>query len=1038
MSTDKRTIEVILTAKDTTYSPTMRRAGSTTRKTNEEVKKTSLFSAAASGKLSSLAMGLGVFGAAAAGSLYIANRAGMAFDKTMSAAYAATRGTADANIKMWAEMREAALSVNGAYDPTQAAQAMTELIKSGRTASQVMKGELDESLNLAAADSMDLATATSIMASTMTVFGRQGITARNVSDTLAAGAGLAQGGVTDLGEALKYAGSQASSSNVSLGETTGLLATLANNGMQGSMAGTALAGILRNLKTPTAEGSSAMKDLNLEVYDAQGNFKGITPLLIEMSQRLNGLTDKKRSEILSKIFDVRALNAAIPLLREAGTTAADGGTQLEYMNKQVQQSGYAAGQAATQLDNLAGDTTKFNTQMQVAFIESSSGAAAFGRGAVQAGTNVLKLYNALPAPIKNTGTALTAIAGGAALAGAGLIKTVEYAKKGRDALVSMGIAAGTANKMVKGIGIGAGIAGAALAVGLGVIGYFSQQAQESADRVKDIADSFDVINNRATTTNSTLEKVLEQVNSMGMEVGQANLGDYLKQAGLDAAEATKAITGTDDEFSAFLANAQAKVLAYRQSAAGSSWLDLLPGGNVNAQNTVNLATSNLTKLRDEQLKARASAEELARNNNSLGTTFTSLGQAQTAASRTIDPLKTGTSALAQEVNDANDAIKAEIASLYKLRDAFSSALADESSFEGAIDNATDALDKKTIAQLKGKSIMDLDSAAVRKADDALRNISDTARAYGAELITQGYSQTYATAVSEKSAAAIVKQATAWGFSKKEAIEFAAAATGVPKSVVSTLTLKGATKALEQISSFEEKFKDLPVEKRIEISTAIMGGDIKAIKQAIKDLPVKKQIQILSTLSESGVKGAKGALADVTAQAAKELKIKLNGKDAKKNAEQVKTAIDKVQSKTVTITVNTRTVALKAGGGEVAIGAIRGAGSSTSDSIEARLSNGEHVWPTSDVNAAGGQNAVYRIRAAARAGTLRGFANGGAVERRGFPVYPVAAGIGQSTARSLAQIPIQYNFRIENHYPQAESTSVTTNRALQYAGALGRP
>ena len=1032
MSTDKRTIEVILTAKDTTYSPTMRKAVPTTRLLNAEVKKTSLFSAAASGKLSSLAMGLGVFGAAAAGSLYIANRAGMAFDKTMSAAYAATRGTADANIKMWAEMREAALSVNGAYDPTQAAQAMTELIKSGRTASQVMKGELDESLNLAAADSMDLATATSIMASTMTVFGRQGVTARNVSDTLAAGAGLAQGGVTDLGEALKYAGSQASSSNVSLGETTGLLATLANNGMQGSMAGTALAGILRNLKTPTSEGSSAMKDLNLEVYDAQGNFKGVTPLLIEMSQRLNGLKDKERSEILSKIFDVRALNAAIPLLREAGTTAADGGTQLEYMNKQVQQSGYAAGQAATQLDNLAGDTTKFMTQMQVAFISGSDGAAGFERGAVQAGTNVLKLYNALPSPIKNTGTALTAIAGGAALAGAGLIKTVEYAKKGRDALVSMGIAAGTANKMVKGIGIGAGIAGAALAVGLGVIGYFSQQAAESADRVKDIADSFDVVDGKVSSTNATMESVLAKMREFGSGsfFDNRKMTDFLDLSGVDQAGAVKAIMGDQAEFDKFIEDARAKIQD-NKDVFGGSWFSPDAGG---AQATM---VENLTKLRDEYTRSQEVAKSLAATNNSLGTTYTSLEQAQTAAGQSVDPLKAGTSALTQEVNDANDAIKAEIASLYKLRDAFSSALADESSFEGAIDNATDALDKKTIAQLKGKSITDLDSAAVRKADAALRNISDTARAYGAELITQGYSQTYATAVSEKSAAAIVKQATAWGFSKTEAIEFAAAATGVPKSVVSTLTLKGATKALKQISSFEEKFKDLPVEKRIEISTAISTGNIKAIKEAIKDLPAKKQIQILSNLSASGVKGAKDALADVTAQAAKELKIKLNGKDAKKNAEDVKKAIDKVKDKTATITVNTRTIALKAGGGEVAIGAIRGAGSATSDSIEARLSNGEHVWPTSDVNAAGGQNAVYAIRAAARAGTLRGFANGGAVERRGFPVYPVAAGIGQSTARSLAQTPIQYNFSIVNHYPQAEPTSVTTNRSLAYVGALGR-
>jgi hypothetical protein len=61
------------------------------------------------------------------------------------------------------------------------------------------------------------------------------------------------------------------------------------------------------------------------------------------------------------------------------------------------------------------------------------------------------------------------------------------------------------------------------------------------------------------------------------------------------------------------------------------------------------------------------------------------------------------------------------------------------------------------------------------------------------------------------------------------------------------------------------------------------------------------------------------------------------------------------------------------------GAIYGAGTGTSDSIRAWLSNGEHVLTAAEVQKLGGQSAVYALRAAVRAGRAAPkFAEGGAV------------------------------------------------------------
>ena len=83
------------------------------------------------------------------------------------------------------------------------------------------------------------------------------------------------------------------------------------------------------------------------------------------------------------------------------------------------------------------------------------------------------------------------------------------------------------------------------------------------------------------------------------------------------------------------------------------------------------------------------------------------------------------------------------------------------------------------------------------------------------------------------------------------------------------------------------------------------------------------------------------------------------------------------------------------------GAIYGAGSGTSDSILAQLSNGEHVWTAREVQKAGGHGAMEQMRS-----SVRGYATGGAV---GLHVNAssnaphVAAGIANFSADAMRQV-----------------------------------
>lgn len=119
------------------------------------------------------------------------------------------------------------------------------------------------------------------------------------------------------------------------------------------------------------------------------------------------------------------------------------------------------------------------------------------------------------------------------------------------------------------------------------------------------------------------------------------------------------------------------------------------------------------------------------------------------------------------------------------------------------------------------------------------------------------------------------------------------------------------------------------------------------------------------------------------------------------------------------------------------GSVRGAGSATSDSIPAMLSNGEHVLAARDVKAMGGQNKVYGFRRALHR------ARGGAVDRkfmedmRTAGAIPAAAGstakAGESSISGFIDMGGEF---INGMIDQAASAVATAASAAATAGTMG--
>lgn len=332
--------------------------------------------------------------------LGIMEKANYTFDKSMGTVNAATH----ANAQVMEEYRGAAVKAGAdtVFSASEAAQGITELAKAGVGAKDILGGGLTGALNLASAGSLGVGEAAEYMATALTQFQLKGTKASHVADLLAAGAGKAQGEVSDMALALTYAGVPANQLGVSLEQTTGTIALLAKNGIIGEKAGTSLRGMLASLTSPSKVAAKEMESLGISVFDAKGNFIGFDGVAKVLHQRLGGLTQQERSYALGRIFGNEQLQAANVLYRE-------GAKGVHTWTKNVDDSGYAADTAKRKLNNLAGDVEYLKGDIDSLFIKRGSGFQDGLRDGVQLVDKMVVGFSHLPEAVQSGVVKVTAL-----------------------------------------------------------------------------------------------------------------------------------------------------------------------------------------------------------------------------------------------------------------------------------------------------------------------------------------------------------------------------------------------------------------------------------------------------------------------------------------------------------------------------------------------------------------------------------------------------------------------------------------------------
>ena len=580
-----RSVTVRLKAEIAGYLSAMRNAKSATDELGNATDKTSKQSESAFGRLSKMAAeneqawstvstGLIGVGTAAVAGAGLAVKKFADFDKAMSSVQAATHASAGE----MDSLRDAAVRTGAdtAFSAEEAARGIEELAKAGVSTSDILGGGLDGALALAAAGGIEVGEAAETAASAMTQFGLAGGDVTHIADLLAAGAGKAQGGVSDLGQALNQTGLVANATGLSIEETVGTLSAFASAGMIGSDAGTSFKTMLQRLSAPTGEAAGLMEELGISAYDASGEFVGMSNLAGQMRTAMEDMTPAQRNAAMAVMFGADAVRAA-NIVYEQGQDGIQGWID------NVNDAGYAAETAALMQDNLAGDLEKLGGAMDTVFLKSGSGMNDALRGMVQGLEGMVDAVGKIPGPILTAGAAITGIVGVAALGAGAFMKVIPAVADTRQALSDLGITADGMKGKFGGLAKAAGVAAVAFA-GFELAKWAGAQGQPAIDTLEtlaqkitdagtgaiDLDNAFDTMADGAVGSGMEIRNLDEAMNLKyggGFKATMLSLGDGL---GVDneMARTTAAFEGFDDILSGMVesGNAEEAAAGFQQIA----------------------------------------------------------------------------------------------------------------------------------------------------------------------------------------------------------------------------------------------------------------------------------------------------------------------------------------------------------------------------------------------------------------------------------------------------------------------------------------
>ena len=245
-------------------------------------------------------------------------RTGMQFEQSIVNASAKFGESARRGTESFEKLEDAVRDVGRTteFTASQAGNALDFLAMAGFNAKSSVAA-LPKVVDLATAAQTDLATATDIATDSLGAFGmatkdpiKLGRNLAKINDLLAKTATTSNTTIEQLFESIKSGAPAALAAGASMETFAASVGIMANSGIKGDAAGTALRNMFLRLASPAADAKKTLRRLNIEIMDSDGNMRDMFDILGDLNRATADMGTAQKAATMDTIFGKRAISAA--------------------------------------------------------------------------------------------------------------------------------------------------------------------------------------------------------------------------------------------------------------------------------------------------------------------------------------------------------------------------------------------------------------------------------------------------------------------------------------------------------------------------------------------------------------------------------------------------------------------------------------------------------------------------------------------------------------------------------------------------------
>lgn len=212
---------------------------------------------------------------------------------------------------------------NSTFGMQDAADASLNFARQGFDAVQAAD-MIAPAMNLAAGTASDLSMVTGGLGNTLKAFGADASEASHYTDMMAKAQAQANTDVEGLFETMSIAGSMAKTVGWSFSDLATITGVYGDAGVTASVGATAIVSGLQRLSKHEAEATGVMKDLGINIYDANEKMKSMPEVIGELQKGFEGLTDLEKINAAQSIFGINQAGKWLTLINGPGIEALQG------------------------------------------------------------------------------------------------------------------------------------------------------------------------------------------------------------------------------------------------------------------------------------------------------------------------------------------------------------------------------------------------------------------------------------------------------------------------------------------------------------------------------------------------------------------------------------------------------------------------------------------------------------------------------------------------------------------------------------------